>query len=175
MKIVQAQRRWTTVDGEPTAEPMEVDALGKGKSGKKGGKGKDKGSKGKDKCGDKGKGKSKEKGGQHGKGEEVNETRTCHYCQKTGHLAAACKKKPETRAEIRRPRRRSHKAPLPHRNHHQEPWKQRSPTPPRSLRRLRPCWRIRPWSPGGVPRADQFSRSHPSRSPGTTGRTRMRS
>ena len=30
VKIVQAQKRWTTIDGEPTAEPMEVDALGKG-------------------------------------------------------------------------------------------------------------------------------------------------
>ena len=54
---MQAQKRWTTIDGEPTAEPMEVDALGKGKS-----KGKDKGkSKSKDKGTYKGKGKSKEK------------------------------------------------------------------------------------------------------------------
>ena len=32
VKIVQAQKRWTAIDGEPTAEPMEVDALDKGKS-----------------------------------------------------------------------------------------------------------------------------------------------
>ena len=49
VKIVQAQKRWTTIDGEPTAEPMEVDALGKGKNKSKG-KGKEKGLvKGKDK------------------------------------------------------------------------------------------------------------------------------
>ena len=42
VKIVQAQKRWTTIDGEPTTEPMEVDALGKGKSKGKH-KGKDKG------------------------------------------------------------------------------------------------------------------------------------
>ena len=90
VKIVQAQRRWTTVDGEPSAEPMEVDALGKGKSKGKS-KGKEKGSKGKDKGGDKGKGKSKDKN--NPRADEAKEIRTCHYCQKTGHFAAACRKK----------------------------------------------------------------------------------
>ena len=93
VKIVQAQRRWTSIDGDPTAEPMEVDALGKGK-GKTKSKGKpdDKGSwKGKSKDGgDKGKGKG---GGKTSTRMDDKETRTCHYCQKTGHLAAACRKK----------------------------------------------------------------------------------
>jgi hypothetical protein len=90
VKIVQAQRRWTTIDGEPTAEPMEVDALGKGKNKSKG-KGKEKGLvKGKDKNGDKGKGKA---GKANSKPDESKETRTCHYRGKTGHLAAACRKK----------------------------------------------------------------------------------
>ncbi len=58
MKIAQAQKRWTSVEVEPSSEPMEVDALQKG-SGK--GKGESDKSNGKGKSGDKGKGKSKDK------------------------------------------------------------------------------------------------------------------
>ena len=100
VKIVQAQKRWTTIDGEPTTEPMEVDALGKGKG------------KGKNKSKDKGKNKSKDKGaykgkhmekGTHGMSDEQRETRTCHYCHKPGHLAAACKKKAKDEGRDKRP------------------------------------------------------------------------
>ena len=97
VKIVQAQRRWTSVDGEPSAEPMEVDSLGKAKSGKgKPGKSKNKGD-GKSLV----KGKTKDKATHQTsrKTEDENETRTCHYCHKAGHLAAACKKKARDEAK----------------------------------------------------------------------------
>ncbi|CAK0867256.1 unnamed protein product [Prorocentrum cordatum] len=86
------RRRAATGAGGDGVVPMQVDAIGRGKGGRRGnGKGKD--SKGKSKGDSMGKkGDAKDKG---------RETRNCHYCGKAGHLAADYREKKADEKRVR--------------------------------------------------------------------------
>ena len=73
------EEEWTSYVDTLTAQIEELKYMGAGKGWKGKGKGRD-GSKGKG-----GKGKDEKGKGKGGKGKE---TRTCHHCQKIGHLIA---------------------------------------------------------------------------------------
>ena len=86
------EEEWTSYVDTLTAQIEELNYMGAGKGWKGKGKGRD-GSKGKG-----GKGKDEKGKGKGGKGKE---TRTCHHCQKIGHLIADCRAKKANKPKVK--------------------------------------------------------------------------
>ena len=86
------EEEWTSYVDTLTAQIEELNYMGAGKGWKGKGKGRD-GSKGKG-----GKGKDEKGKGKGGKGKE---TRTCHHCQKPGHLIADCRAKKANKPKVK--------------------------------------------------------------------------